>query len=561
MAVALAYCRPVSHDRAYFTDPPKLLAGPIDPPAFNLRNEVMVAKHVHATVIAELHRYGRDCARSKADRDHARTVLSQCLPPRVVPYLFEQGDLRYDAFDFSGLRDLVLRNADELTDSTRAVFQQGWPEADADVIAPPVLRKQIEEFTDHLERVVSRLRDRLRWALGQIERLNSRRAQKGTLAPDEDALFRRCDRLVKSLKGASRGRSQAAGHDDSNTFSVLAAEGFLPGYGLEVGSVTGWADIPFWLDSAMSFSLPRPPAVARREYVPGNLIYANGHRFAARRFHRDLQRLGTGAAGVSPGQAAEMPYYEVSTEREAVQLSGAGERTTLGSNVIQTMAVCDVDLTHASHISDEEDLRFQMGVAIFGLEQSQHNGGRAYRWGTQPVHLRRGVRMRLVNVGPSAAVRDGGALGYPVCTVCGQSVSPLSSQKQRETFSKDHAERCGRSPKPIGFHADVVADALSLPACGTPYLAYSVLEAMRIATARLLDMQMEDLQVLVIGHIDREEVDAFLWDPMPGGSGLLDRVCERFTDVASLAREVVDDCPSDCGSSCIDCLQTFRNAY
>lgn len=37
MAVDVTYCRPVSHDRAYFAEPPKLLAGRVDPPAFNLR--------------------------------------------------------------------------------------------------------------------------------------------------------------------------------------------------------------------------------------------------------------------------------------------------------------------------------------------------------------------------------------------------------------------------------------------------------------------------------------------------------------------------------------------
>ena len=37
MAVDLTYCRPASHDRAYFAEPTKLLAGRIDPPAFNLR--------------------------------------------------------------------------------------------------------------------------------------------------------------------------------------------------------------------------------------------------------------------------------------------------------------------------------------------------------------------------------------------------------------------------------------------------------------------------------------------------------------------------------------------
>ena len=45
---------------------------------------------------------------------------------------------------------------------------------------------------------------------------------------------------------------------------------------------------------------------------------------------------------------------------------------------------------------------------------------------------------------------------------------------------------------------------------------------------------MVDLQILVIGHVDREPVDALLWDPMPGGSGLLERLCQRFEDVTGM---------------------------
>ena len=73
--------------------------------------------------------------------------------------------------------------------------------------------------------------------------------------------------------------------------------------------------------------------------------------------------------------------------------------------------------------------------------------------------------MRLVNVGASSAIGGREELGYPVCTVCGQSVSPLSSERQRSQFTDSHRERCGRVPRSIGFYADVVADALSLPAC------------------------------------------------------------------------------------------------
>ena len=550
MAVDITYCRPTSHDRAYFQEPHKLLAGRIEPPAFNLRNEVMVAKHVHATVIGNLYRYFRGADRPEAERDAMGQVLAACLPRHVAPYLFDDGEVRTTPVDFGPLRKLVEVNADLLTRDVLRVFVQGWPEDDADVTEPAALRSCVDRFVEELEAVVLRLRHRLRWALDQICRLNQRRERQGTLEPADEALFRRCDNLVKRLKGTARRRSQAEGHDDFNTFNMLAAEGFLPGYGLEVGSVVGWADIPFWQTGAMDFSLPRAPATALREYVPGNLIYANGHRFVARRFHPETDK-----------EHADMPYYEVSVEHQAVKAASPGAGASLGGGVLQTMAVCDVDLLHSSHISDEEELRFQLGVAIYGLELEQHNGGTAYLWGAQSVQLRRGLRLRLVNVGASATIRGREELGYPVCTVCGQSVSPLSSERQRSQFAESHRERCGRVPRSIGFYANVVADALSLPACEDAKTAYSVLEALRFGATQVLDMHMDDLQVLVIGHIDREQVDGLLWDPMPGGSGLLQRLCERFSEVVEAAREVVGNCPAACSSSCIDCLQTFRNAY
>ena len=506
--------------------------------------------------------YRQRGGRADAERDAIRDVLHRCLPRQVEPYLFEDGEVRRSPFDFSALRDLVRRHAVVLAARVERVFQQGWPDADAGVTHSAALRAHVDAFTENLELVAARLERRLRWAMQQITRLNARREVQGTLDPDDEALFRRCDRLVKRLKGTDRrSRRQAEGHDDVNTFSVLAAEGFLPGYGLEVGSVVGWAEIPFWRSGAMDFSLPRAPATALREYVPGNLIYANGHRFVARRFHRDLHGAPGAESRTSGGDQAEMPVYEVSVERQAVRQTRRGEASSLSGTLLQTMAVCDADLIHTSHISDEEDLRFQLGVAIYGTELGQHSGGRAFRWGPRRVQVRRGVRLRLVNVGASGAVARDGEIGYPVCTVCGQSVSPLASDRQREVFRTAHAERCGRAPEGIGFHADVTADVFSLPACDSSETAYSVLEALRFGAARVLDMHMDDLQILVIGYVDRDDVDALLWDPMAGGSGLLDQLCERFEEVVQVAREVADTCPGLCESSCIDCLQTFRNAY
>lgn len=552
MAVDVTYCRPVSHDRAYFQDPLKLLMGRVDPPAFNLRNEVMVAKHVHATVLTRLHQLANDSQLSKNDQDQINQILRSCIPDRISTYLFEEGEVRMEPYDLSPLKKLISSNRLDLVTYVEQAFRNGWPEEAAGVTSTERLQTYVDNMTDELEALVKRLRRRLVWALEQIERLNAIRMKKGDLEPEDDAYFKRCDKQIKRLKGTDkRSRHEAEGYDEVNTYGVLAAEGFLPGYGLEVGSVLGTAEIPFWRTGAKEFYLPRPASVALREYVPGNLIYANGHKFVARHFHRDIDE-----------HRVEMPLFEVSIERQAIKGTNSGAAgSSLGVLNLRTISVCDVDLMHQSHISDEEELRFQMGVSVLGIERQQHNGGTAFQWGERALHFRRGVRMRLVNIGASREIARNSQLGYPLCTVCGQSISPLSSDRQHDQFKKSHKERCGRDVEWIGFYADVVADTLSLPACEDHQTAYSVLEAIRFAATSVLDMHMEDLQILVIGHVDRAEVDGLLWDPMPGGSGLLDQICDRFEEITETAKRILSDCPSLCDSSCVDCLQTFRNAF
>src|SRR5690606_33607825 len=74
-------------------------------------------------------------------------------------------------------------------------------------------------------------------------------------------------------------------------------------------------------------------------------------------------------------------------------------------------------------------------------------------------------------------------------------------------------------------------------------------------------MEIEDLQLLALGHIGEETCDILLYDPMPGGSGLLEHLAERWEEVCDAALELLTQCPGACESSCIDCLQTYRNRF
>ena len=412
---------------------------------------------------------------------------------------------------------------------------------------PAILRTYIEEMDGQLQTVLERLKRRLDWAIEQMNRLDEVRRKQGTLDPDLDALRNRCDRYVKRLKGNDqRQRREAEGFDDTNTYGVLAAEGFLPGYGLDNGWVVGTYEAPKYNSSFRDWELRRHPSLALREYIPGNLIYANGHRFIPRFFRLE---------------AVEPTRFLVDVSNEAVAEVAGNLTAGLGSQVIPAVPICDVNLPHNSQISDDEDYRFQLGVAVYGYEQAQHGGGTQYRWGDRVVSHRTAVRLRLVNVGASSLARNSGRLGYPVCLVCGQSRSPLASPADLQAFEQDHRLRCGKPVDPVGFYADVISDAISLDNCVDREEAYSVIEALRQGAAEVLDMEVEDLQLLAIGQPGGRGLSLLLYDPMPGGSGLLDQMRDRWPEVVAAAKRLVAECPSLCASACVDCLLHFRNSY
>jgi len=552
MAVNVTYARPVSHDRAYFVAPLKLLHGLIKPPRFNLKNELMVEKHVHAAVLTSLFRMASaDSTLTEGDRGEIETALQHCLPVQVKDYLFdERGHVRIESFDVSPLELLVTKHETRIVTHVEEIFSSGWPPEDAAVVAPDKLREYVLDMPGRLVEVITRLARRLRWALDQMTRLDDMRARKGTLDPDEDALRARCDRLIKKLKGIeTRRRRETEGYDDTNTYAVLSVEGFLPGYGLNIGTVVGFHQAPRYGTYLKDWELRRVLALALREYVPGNLIYANGHRFFPRFFHLE---------------ATDPTLFQVDIANEAVVEVGTaqeGAAVGLGVSFLSAVPICDVDLPHQSHITDEEDYRFQLPVSVFGYEQDRYGEGRAFHWGEKDVSWRTSVYLRLVNVGAGSLVRNQGRLGYPMCLVCGQSRSPLASQADRDQFFRDHGERCGRPVESVGFFADIIADALTIKDCANREEAYSVAETLRMGAAEVLEMEIEDLQILVIGKAGSVEVDALLYDPMPGGSGLLEQMTDRWDEVVAAAKAVAEDCPSVCETACVDCLYMFRNSF
>lgn len=78
-------------------------------------------------------------------------------------------------------------------------------------------------------------------------------------------------------------------------------------------------------------------------------------------------------------------------------------------------------------------------------------------------------------------------------------------------------------------------------------VAASLAEALRLGAQQVLEMELDDLQVLLLVGED-EKQDLFLYDPMPGGSGLLTQLLQRWREVldrhlAVKAMEAFDHAP------------------
>lgn len=547
MAVDVTYAQATGFDQAYFREPLKLLGGLVEPPRFNLKNEVMIRKHGHATVLTALHGLARG-----ADDESGRRIeetLARCFPATLRSYLFTPGgDVLNRLRDFSDLAAIIADHRAFVLAAVFRSFTEAWPAEDALAVDEARLGRIVDEMPSALLTVIQRFKRRLDWALGELRRLSAIKVQKGGLDPEDKAHERRCEKVIARLKGTySRTRGSAqGGPDDSETMGALAREGFLPGYGLESGSLVGTAEPPRMTQGLDDFELPRAPTLALREYVPGNAIYANGFRFVPRRFL------------LTPDETLR---FRVVVDQQVVQEVGTDTvRSPLAQQELRAVPVCDVILPSQSQISDEEEFRFQMPVAVYGSERGHHRGGVAWEWGGLDLRFRRAVQLRLVNVGPRKEAEQA-RLGYPLCLACGQSHSPFASRKSREEFERLHLERCGHVVQPTGFFADVEVDVLGLHDIKDRKLGFSMVEALRMGAARVLDMEIEDLQVLALGHMGEESCDVLLYDPMPGGSGLIEHLAERWEEVRRAALELLTRCPGACESSCVDCLQTYRNRF
>ena len=552
MAVIYTYCRRSNHDSYFFDDPTRMLDGRIETPRFNLHNEIMLRKHVHAAVLSEIIRLSQqrneEYQLDEFELEELLEAKEYAFPNYLVTYLFEEGNIyRQQPYQVSALNTVISKHQQHFFTIVREIFAHYWPESDRYVVSDEALQRYIDELPMRLQEVIDRLHGRLMWAVKVQERLLEAQL-RGLLEPDEDRMLARCKRYLQQLA-----------HKDMSTYTltVLAIEGFLPGYGTYETGIKAFASRantgPSLDARKRDFELARAPSMALREFVPGNMLYANSGRFKLALYHFPIGE-----------RQSEMERYQVDIQRERITEVNASRGATQynggnQSSLLSGLSISDVDLAYVSRISDEEANRFQLPVAVLGYLKQTHRGGQVYALQGQEIQHRFGQHVRLVNVGPADRVRNG-KLGYPICTVCGAVRSPYASEREIEHFLEIHRERCGKIPESISVTTDSHVDGLLFQGLTDREAAVNLGEALRIGATQVLEMEVQDLEILLLPQADGD-YHLFLYDPMPGGSGLLQQLLDQWETIVNAAVQSLGACESRCKKSCYNCMRMYRNVF
>ena len=508
MAVVVTYCRRSPHDRYFFDDPLKLLGGAIEAPTFNLRNPLMLAKHLRSAILSEL------LLRSRKDGEagqRVKDILAELFPVFIRSYLLDKNNQFLDKpTSTASLQTLLTEIKGSLADRLVVLFAQHWPEEAKELATREAIEQAIDEVAPALDAVLRRLHRRLQWARPTRSELHKKK-DAGLIERDEEQLLRRCDEFIMSIVKCDRA---------TYTLIVLGAEGFLPGYGVYEGGIIASA--------RRGFAKRQAPVAST---CPAVTSWPCVSSFPATGCMPTVARSTWPVITLPPTRPVASALSTSILEKGYVtEHAGDAAYGQTGGLAIDTLPLTDLDLAHESRITEEENLRFSMPVLVLGRLRKRNRGGKAYKIGDFEVSHVRGQGIELVNLGEASRIKKG-EIGHWICSVCGAAKTPYAVPAEIAQFLKIHKERCGKEPSRLALSVQADVDMLQFHKVTDEATGINIGEALRTAATRLLDMGPDDLQLLLIQQSD-DTKDLLIYDPMPGGSGLLEQMLSRWKELS-----------------------------
>lgn len=538
IAVVFTYTGMSNHDRYFFDNPPKLITGDIRIPSFSMQNDVIIRKHIHSSVHTSLLDL---CDESE------REVYFKAFPTFIWPYFLlktknDDGSLQIsylkEAPKFYELEKLIEKYFPQIMTKISQIFLKEWPSEDSKILNEEILATIVKGMHTKLEEHVQILFNQVK----TYRTLLKKYAQKTV---DDQHLTQEEERDRRKYKNALDTFSQE--DQFSYTLTYLSNDGFFPGYGLARDQSVAKCLEPYQ-------EIIRAPPVALREMTPATRIYANMNIFEVTKI--DFYKFKKEDQEVEENPLFFTIGFDISTQRifepSRRKIEGAEEN----SIKFESVHLRDVELERVLGIDDRRDYRLKTAFEIQGILLNTHSGGQEGKIGDINYRYLKRESIRLVNLGPKELVAKR-QFGFPLCHKCGETRNTFASNAELTNFNTVHQKRCNiKKINNVAFHIDFISDVL----CLGPYLTHSdalnLKEAVLNRARAVLDMGEMELEGFV-NPIGENSFWAVLYDPTPGGSGLLPQILHYWEHIVGHGIKFLSSCI--CKQSCYSCMKNYSN--
>jgi superfamily II DNA/RNA helicase len=295
-ALVLVYCSNYSaHDRHYFENTTKMVAGEVTAPRLDLVNEELLRSHLYASVFA--YRSLDSLKKSLGDLIDKDDLVNLPVRKAVDEALtLSDNDKRDIAHRFiEVLNDSFLKN--ELSLRKPSWFTENW------------VYEQLDYFKINFEQALNRWRSLYRTAILQFREANEI-IENRIYSSDHEKIKlawnnrRNAEKQMELLLNDEKSNNTSFENQNNSNrnqsefypYRYLAAEGFLPGY--------NFTRLPLrtFLQNRESGGefISRPRAIALNEFGPRNTIYHDGAKYRIDRLMLVEPQVRTEKAKVSP---------------------------------------------------------------------------------------------------------------------------------------------------------------------------------------------------------------------------------------------------------------------
>jgi superfamily II DNA/RNA helicase/very-short-patch-repair endonuclease len=261
-ALVFTYASKVSpHDKHYFVNPVKMVAGIVQAPRIDLTNEELIRSHINATVLSFL------------NAEEFKPSLRELIDCSLGGTYELKSDLKAKYQDvinsrFEEIKRIVLAVVNGIPELREAKwFNSNWVD------------DRIKSVPGELEKALRRWKKMYLDALRQMNEAHEIKTSPIIKDAETKRLANRSYFLAEErLNLLKNEKNKNSTLSEFYTFRYLASEGFLPGYNftrLPIRAFLGGKD--------RNEAISRPRFIGLKEFGPNNLIYHNGGKYKVSR--------------------------------------------------------------------------------------------------------------------------------------------------------------------------------------------------------------------------------------------------------------------------------------